>query len=487
MKRWMMLSVLACVILRPVSAEQEAVKPKLIDYVAIFNRESSHGVTNDTNAFVGLLGVFDKEGWDPGHLAGLEAMLGIEIAKLPGPTLRHYGLGGEANEVNEPNYGFEHVGELLNHLQSQPWRIEEFPAVELWLREQAESLNTAAEAIARPRYFSPLIRSDLSVSMMDAILPHLGPSLVLAKSIGIRAQRSICLGDLDAAINDVAMLRRLTDHLRAEPLMITNLVANSIDTIALHVVKSILSNAELDATQSRRLMALLPVDVGGLTMSEIFDRGERRMSLDFLQRLPGEQDPMNVLLSLDLSALQAMTREEGFSMKLARSTMDRDYALLVAMARNPNDRARLASFETLAKQYSSDPVSEHRAVKVDVTTEELLVNRLMGIVMKSLQTSLVVETRGRAFRAVSRVGAALAGYRAEHGWYPKMLADLCPHWLAEVPVDLDHKPLRYQKRAGGYQLYSVGTDFEDDAGLDDLNDGDLVLEVFKESVIEIQH
>jgi len=60
----------------------------------------------------------------------------------------------------------------------------------------------------------------------------------------------------------------------------------------------------------------------------------------------------------------------------------------------------------------------------------------------------------------------LKRYQLQHGQYPGQLTDLTPQYLRELPMDvMDGKTLRYRpKDEGGFLLYSVGEDGQDNGG-----------------------
>jgi hypothetical protein len=71
------------------------------------------------------------------------------------------------------------------------------------------------------------------------------------------------------------------------------------------------------------------------------------------------------------------------------------------------------------------------------------------------------------------VGLALELYHREHGAWPKLLAELSPRWLPEVPVDrITGKPLGYKIIDDRPVVYSVGVDRDDDGGRAPLDDND---------------
>jgi hypothetical protein len=64
---------------------------------------------------------------------------------------------------------------------------------------------------------------------------------------------------------------------------------------------------------------------------------------------------------------------------------------------------------------------------------------------------------------LSKLGFALASYRADRGAYPTRLADLVPDYVSEVPKDLfNDSELCYRLEGKGYLLYSVGANGKDD-------------------------
>jgi hypothetical protein len=66
---------------------------------------------------------------------------------------------------------------------------------------------------------------------------------------------------------------------------------------------------------------------------------------------------------------------------------------------------------------------------------------------------------------LTRLAAALAVYRADHGQYPDKLDALMPDMLPQLPVDLYHaKSLVYKRETDGYLLYSTGENGVDDGG-----------------------
>lgn len=87
---------------------------------------------------------------------------------------------------------------------------------------------------------------------------------------------------------------------------------------------------------------------------------------------------------------------------------------------------------------------------------------LLPAVERSVTRGLVAE----AGRNVVWVGLALERYRTARGAYPPNLDALVPDWIPYLPQDVfAQAPLRYERdKKGGFRLYSVGMNGQDDGG-----------------------
>jgi hypothetical protein len=74
--------------------------------------------------------------------------------------------------------------------------------------------------------------------------------------------------------------------------------------------------------------------------------------------------------------------------------------------------------------------------------------------------------RGETDRQMTLAAIALRRFQLRHGQLPPSLEAVVPEFLPAAPYDyMSAKPLCYRLEAdGGYLLYSVGEDAEDDGG-----------------------
>ncbi len=93
---------------------------------------------------------------------------------------------------------------------------------------------------------------------------------------------------------------------------------------------------------------------------------------------------------------------------------------------------------------------------------------MIELFLPALNAALTAQDRQNTNLDLTRLAAALAVYRAEHGNYPEKLADLAPTILDQLPVDLfNAKPFIYKRIVDGYLLYSAGENGADDGGSND--------------------
>jgi hypothetical protein len=96
---------------------------------------------------------------------------------------------------------------------------------------------------------------------------------------------------------------------------------------------------------------------------------------------------------------------------------------------------------------------------------KLVAGMVLGLFLPALNAATSAEDRANTTLELTRLAAALAVQRAEHGAYPEKLDELVPGVFEKLPVDLySAKPFFYQRDSDGYLLYSAGENGRDDGG-----------------------
>jgi len=91
---------------------------------------------------------------------------------------------------------------------------------------------------------------------------------------------------------------------------------------------------------------------------------------------------------------------------------------------------------------------------------------VLDLLLPGLGGRTAKEAECLAALRLASTAIALERFRLAHdNRYPSALTELTPDFLRTIPADpFDGQPLRYQKKATGYALYSIGRDMRDNAG-----------------------
>ncbi len=136
--------------------------------------------------------------------------------------------------------------------QTKPWKSTDHPEVAAWLTRNEESLSAVARASELPRYFLPLLQSEphpVTPTSSEYELPPISGELAAARALLARAMLAAGEGHLDAALRDLATVRRLARLLSQEKLAISGLAAQVEEKLALQAYDALLTSQKLNAAE----------------------------------------------------------------------------------------------------------------------------------------------------------------------------------------------------------------------------------------------
>jgi hypothetical protein len=336
--------------------------------------------------------------------------------------------------------------------------------------------------------YCPLVSSSLLIAYD---VGHVGRVRQAAEALSARATQTLAAGKVEEAWQDLLAIQRLARLIAQGPMLLEKLVALSMQRMACDGTLVLLASTDLTADQARRFQA----DLRGLppmsSLAEKLDIGERYVFLDVVCAV--SRDPVTpfeiagVLPQDGGAADQALTR--GLTKALIRiadaflvdwddalRTGNEWYGRAVAAMRKPTFRERSAEarrIEQEGRQASPSWIRAllfHTAEPVRAPSRRVTFGRLIGelgiaLLFPSVSSVVQVEDREAARFTMTQVAIALAAYRAEHGAYPRGLAELRPKYLEDIPKDpFTESEFRYQLRQNGYVLYTVGPNCRDDNG-----------------------
>ncbi|MBX3439827.1 MAG: hypothetical protein KF861_20220, partial [Planctomycetaceae bacterium] len=451
-----------------------------IDYAAAINDEWAAGVTPDQNAAVDLLRAFG-----PGTI--MESVRGAYFARLQIPVPPLEGdylidlaafLDSQGITRQQDPEQFDELIDQQGQATSSPWAAESFPQMAAWLKANEVPLEAIIQAAAKPRYFSPLVPPDDS--------PVLGSSMntemnvrEAARLLMAQAMLELGNGNIDRAFELTLACHRLARLVSEHPTLIGAMISVAVETMAAQGDAAIVLDDRLTGEQAsdfrRRLKSLPPPR----SIADVYDRGERFMSLDMTLAMATGR-----ITEEDLQIPRIAFRM-GFDPNptLRRFNEYYDATLQILQISDPEERTQ-AFWDLDAR------IEEHNKKRGIEWWLRMLVHAKRGMseAIGNVLVTLLIPTGEQAATASDRrfirlefcdVGYALAEFRAANGHFPDTLEELVPDDLDAVPLDFyTGDPLKYRRTDAGFVLYSVGENGIDDGGFtvrnrDDIAFGDV--------------
>ena len=318
-------------------------------------------------------------------------------------------------------------------------------------RNDPQISEIRAAAVTLPAGRFPL-RLDLPYYTMP--LDHLSVLKGSVQVLALRASALLADGKPDEALADLKLAQRLADMVAGDPILISQLVRMSLETITLQpiwngCVDHLWSPAELQSLRSM-LHARQPIPWMATAL-----RGERLYASAQLGRLSryrfslfASQEVSEILDSEINTMLRFTPRGWVYFNDVAQG---RYLLALSESLTSARHHAELPPKGSLLERY------------VDVKSP---FNILAALVAPGFDNAPHRTFENEAWRRLALVGLALEEFRHVEGKYPEQLSALVPRFLESLPSDpMDGESLRYAREASGdFRLYSVGPDHVDNHG-----------------------
>lgn len=465
-----------------------------VNYVAALNDYKRAGLAPDGNAFVALIEVLPKDTWDQDQLAEMYRALEIEPPVEPHErfvTWDAFMTNRVADEARR--------SELLDRIQEQPWLPEQFPDAFEWIKANERALEGISRAVERSGYWQPIAPVGNSVLRPRKISAYIRNVRDATQALTARALCRAEDGSMPNLVADTLTIYRLGRHLTHGNDGLDVIIGMYILAKTRAPVIVVASEPQYMDQAGMLLREMPPLPLTE-TVYEAVDYGERCYVLDLLQQMRmGRDEAYEVVLSLKeddprtdtvymkLKLVQESPRVKPvLQQEVVNSWFDRILSASLLEPYQKSDAELDKIWDELKRQASeaaqlisiapttSDPLLGPSDQQVSRAMAELVV-RLgapapSGLFKLARQVTMAWE--------LSRVALALTAFRVDHGRYPDRLDELVPQWIESVPDDFaTGKTLNYDVLNNGFLLYSIGWDGEDDGGVDDLAEGDIVCRV----------
>jgi len=450
------------------------------DYAAGLDKRLSQGVTPENNSLVAILKIIGPSEVSEQLRPQLYRKLGIE----PLPAAGAYLTGSATFGKKEEQEAFYKQQERA---MDGPWSDDEAPLIAKWIAANEQALAALPAAVARTKYYMPILMEKDDDILIAALLPLLSPMRDLARVVTVRGMRSVKTGAIDKAQADAITLHRLARQTAEGGFLIDYLVGIAIESMATKLDAAIAHHGKLTAAQAKAFateLAKLPV-IG--RVAEKYDV-ERFMFLDAVTVISRE-GPGGLEMLTNMS--KELKVPDPLMQSMFRNAIDWDtvlklgngsYDQLVTAAKIADWKERKSAVGKVMKdvlerqeKQAKDPIdwiaaaldSKVRARKAG----SFIGNVLIQLLLPALDAVIVAEEREIVKRELVQVSLAMAAYRAENGKYPEKLEALAPKYLAKLPLDpWSGKSYIFRTEKAGYVLYGVGQNEKDDGGKEDSRD-----------------
>jgi hypothetical protein len=264
--------------------------------------------------------------------------------------------------------------------------------------------------------------------------------------------------DEKQAANDVLMTLALARSLKAEPVLISQLVRSAGVSLAVDALNQVVNRTTLS-----------PESLSGLSkafqsMEDYDARGE-----GFSRAMAGE-------LAMHLGLLDNQNKLAPYLSTLKTTDMpDEQRRRMVEHLKQPGSlKEEHNYFETTVQQLLSarkEAFPGRLKIVADLMRQRVTEATDRGLLLNvwlsdGLDKHVNREARCLADLRLALTALALEQFRAaRNNRYPAGLSELTPNYLVTILMDpFDGQPLRYRKQDDGYVLYSIGSDLKDDGG-----------------------
>ncbi len=354
----------------------------------------------------------------------------------------------------------------------RPWSEKQYPILARWLAANERPLSIVIKGSKFPRHFHPLVASD-SEGVLDATASPIKEYRAIRDALMLRAMLSINEGKIDEAWSDLLTVHRVGRLVGQGPMILDAHVGLGLDGLACAGDQVLLQHAELSSKATEEMRNKLAKLPSLPPMADYVDAGERFMMLDAAASVARGTTTLADLAGRQskLDATEMKKIDWDTVLKMANPWYDR----MAAALRRPTRSQRKEACDKIKRDFkelvakNSDKTSI--AISAIINPRDA-VSRRVGMVFLALfeldlNSFIEAEDRVAMQFELTKLGFALAAYHADHGSYPAKLAELEPHYAADIPKDVfSGRELHYKREAGDYLLYSVGSNGVDDGGKD---------------------
>ncbi len=317
---------------------------------------------------------------------------------------------------------------------------------------------------------------DENPELLGVLLPYLGWSRMIARSLMVDARVALADGDMNRYHQNLLALLGVSHQLSAEPFLIGRLVHVAVIALTTQEIRRVLTESpeKLSEAQLTELAHALSAATDG-TLKPNID-SERLWMEDWLQRAFTDDGNGNGRLTPEgFKTLNAISGGSSNTQKDIDNSIFYKVASPVIptiIAGRKELRDAYAHLVAAAEQDAATPRWQRTSYRAEAEIEKITEStvskaRLMPMLVFAPAFNKAIETceTGVMNRDATLAAIAIELAFRRTGKYPATLAELVPSTLPALPIDIwDGKPLKYRVVDGKPVLYTIGCDKVDNNG-----------------------
>jgi hypothetical protein len=349
-------------------------------------------------------------------------------------------------EKANKNPGSPNITKILDRLYKNEKLSEaEVAEVHKYLDMREDALKLLLDSAGLPSGHFPLDYSK-GFSME---LQHLAKLREAERLLSLAAYVAATEGDRDKAFEAVLAGMSVNTPLQQEPLLISQLVRNACNTIAINAFSQTLGELHYSDEQLQQLQRAFEAGHDPQALTNAF-MCERAFGIEAFENpstiLPSRTFLDDIIPGATNTLVQTASAVGIFD-------MDREDYIT-----HMNDMIEAS------KLPYEDAIAAMRRVDSQVG-QSVLIPSLSQIMIPALSRTEESMAANDARMREGMTAAAIERYTLANGAPPEQLNALTPGYLSKVPSDpFDGNPIRYQREGGSYTLYCVGPNMTDDGG-----------------------
>ena len=321
-------------------------------------------------------------------------------------------------------------------------------------------LNELREAARRPSSRFPVEYE--AGNPMEILLPHLARLKGICLVLQLRVAAQLAAGRSDAALDDVLLMLRVTDSVKDEPILISQLVRNACFQLSARAINVGLASRKWTEPQLRPLQARLQKYDFTATAQQAL-RAERAFGLACLEFIRRGPAPRGQAGNLDDPFEPAQVYRRFLPSGWLRFEQANYCRALQAMLLPDSDIQQHRINPQLVDQKQAEFEQTPRQPWKVILEHRIFTHLLVPALSKTYAKFALAQT----VTDQAALACALERYRLANGEFPETLEALVPAYIQKVPADvISGEPMRYRRTPDSqFVLWSVAWNDEDEGGV----------------------